>query len=73
MPKYSIGSVLTISVFTEVEADSKEEAIEEAGSRSVMSLCHQCSRGDYDAEWCTSGELDGEPDFEQHLAVDEID
>lgn len=62
MPKYIVTGSITISVHTVVDADSPEAAKEEAQSRSVQGLCHQCadSRG-ADEEWRTSVELDGEP------------
>lgn len=60
--KYTVGAMVTISVFTEVEADSAEKAVEIAEDRGLVGLCHQC--GDdrtASAEWVTSGELDGTP------------
>jgi hypothetical protein len=51
----------TISMGIDVEADSLEAAIAEAQEASVMSLCHQCARGEKGA-WNTSRELDcGDP------------
>lgn len=62
MPKYMVTSAITISMHTEVEADSAEEAKEIASQRGIMSMCHSCARSDGDdEEWRTSGELDGEP------------
>lgn len=61
MPKYTFIINMEISMNTEVEASSLDSAIEEAQSRLPISLCHQCARGEDDAEWCTSGELDGSP------------
>jgi hypothetical protein len=56
---------MTISVHTTVYADSPEEAKEIAlKERSPMSLCYQCSHGEPESEWVTSGELDGEPDVQ---------
>jgi hypothetical protein len=49
----------TISLATQVEADTLEQAIEAAKSRGPMSLCSQCAPGA--DEWGTSGELDCEP------------
>ena len=59
--KFMVVGTITISVHTDVEARDEEEAIEIAVGRPVMSLCHQCARGDSNEEWATSGELDGEP------------
>ena len=58
--KYSFSVEMMISMSIDVEAKSIEEAIKKAESAPVMSLCHQCARGD-DGEWRTSGELDGDP------------
>lgn len=65
MAKYRISASLTISVITEVEAASEEEAVSEAFGRPVIDLCHHCA-GDESvgSEWVTTGELDGEPDDE---------
>jgi hypothetical protein len=51
----------TIGVFTDVEADSPEQAKELAEDRGMVGLCYQCATGDPAEEWCTSGELDGIP------------
>lgn len=54
--------MVTISVLTDVEAESEDEAIRLAEERSVIGLCHQCGGNrTRDEEWVTSGELDGEP------------
>lgn len=65
MPKYLVSTHLTISVHTEVDADSPEEAKNIAGQRGVMGLCHSCASSDEsDVEWRTSGELDSLPDID---------
>ncbi len=56
MPTYKLCSLVTISVHTEVEADSLEEAIAIANERG-LSMIHD--EGDPTEEWVTSGELDG--------------
>lgn len=61
MKIYRVVSMCTISVHTDVEANSKREAVRIARDRSMMSLCHQCSSGNTSEEWTTSGELDGTP------------
>jgi len=63
MTRYCFVINATISLHTDVEAESLEEAIEEAKGRVVMSLCHQCAAGEPDSrdEWRTSGELDTDP------------
>lgn len=60
-----VSGLITISVSTRVEAECEEEAVGLATERSIMGLCHRCagSEGD-DEEWRTSGELDGEVDYE---------
>ncbi len=68
--KYTITGMLTISVHTEIFANSEAEAMKKANRRSVQSLCHQCARGDSKMEFCTSGELDGEP---YDLKVEEVE
>jgi hypothetical protein len=60
MARYRISGQVTISIYTDVEADSPDAAIEEAEGRAMKRLCWSCgdSRGS-DEEWVTSGELDG--------------
>jgi hypothetical protein len=61
MSKYGFVIEATISMGIDVEADSLEAAIEKAKGAGVMSLCHQCARGE-EGVWNTSGELDcGDP------------
>lgn len=72
--RYSVGGVITISVHTEVEASSPEEAREIAMSeRGIMSLCHHCANADASVEWVTCGELDCDapspPEGETELEV----
>lgn len=59
--KFIVSAEITISVSTEVLAHTAEAALRIARGRPVMSLCHQCATGESDAEWTTTGELDGEP------------
>lgn len=62
MAKFVVVAQVTISIFTEVEADTEEQALKEAEERALHGLCYQC--GGFDTkgeEWCTSGELDGTP------------
>lgn len=59
--RYSFAIAATITLTTDVEADSLEEAIEEAQSRGTQSLCHQCSVGDCDVEWSLTGKIDCDP------------
>jgi hypothetical protein len=58
--KFSFQVETTISLYTEVEAESLEEAVELAKKNGVQGLCHQCARGDPDC-WNTTGELDCDP------------
>lgn len=67
--RYTVVGEVTISMHVEVEASSPEEAIERAEAAPMMSLCHQCGRGEPD-EWSTSGEFDGEP---TNLEAEEIE
>lgn len=71
--KYRVSALVTISVWTDVEADSEEEAKEIAEERPLQGLCHQCSSarfGEGEREWRTSGELDGVP---KELTAEEAD
>jgi hypothetical protein len=56
--KFSIAVAATITLYTEVEADSLEEALTAAQSRGVQGLCHQCSSGECGIEWSLTGEID---------------
>lgn len=58
--KFAFTGNVTVSVYTEVMAESAEEAGIEAEQRSIQSLYHQCSTGDAKREWSLTGELDGE-------------
>jgi hypothetical protein len=61
MARYRVSATMTISVYTDVEAGSKDEALEKARDHQNQSFCAQCSEGNPREEWVTSGELDGEP------------
>jgi hypothetical protein len=61
MAKYVFTAQVTVSLYTEVHANSKEEALELAEQRGLQSLCHQCSSNGSDEQWSLTGELDGEP------------
>lgn len=64
MQKYRVVGVTSVTLVTEVEAASYDEARELAEDRGVLTLCHQCSDGrNIYREWVTSGELDGEPEI----------
>lgn len=60
MSKYSFVVGATITLHVDVEAESLDEAIELAQGAGVVSLCHQCGRGEPD-EWSTTGEIDADP------------
>lgn len=59
--KFLLTAYVTVSLVTEVFANSEEEAIEIAEGRSLQSLCNQCANGNTYEEWSLIGELDGEP------------
>ncbi len=61
MKEFVVVANVTISVHTRIRARSAAAAIEEASGRGMPTLCHQCAGGNPDEDWCTSGELDGEP------------
>lgn len=58
--RWFVSAEVTISVRTVVEASSEREAIAAAMDQPMQSFCHQCSNGEEDREWVTSGELDGD-------------
>lgn len=58
--KYNLTAHVTISVYTEVEADSEEEAIEIAKKRDVCQV-NISSSYTPDEFWIAGEELDGEP------------
>ena len=60
MGKYTVRAEVTISVSTDVEADSEKEAVIEAAQRPMCTL-YATNQNDPDTEWVTSGELDGTP------------
>ncbi len=60
--KYRVNASITISVYTDVQASSPEEALQMAQQRDVIGLCHFCAEGNPDGEWSTNGSLDGEPE-----------
>lgn len=60
MKRYRVRGTVTISVFTDVEAEDEIAAKEVAAEHMPMSFCYQCSVGQPAEEWVTSGELDGE-------------
>lgn len=72
MTKYIVNGLVTISVNMLVEADSIEDAKEQAeGNGSMMRLCWECAEGAsghrngyHWNEWRTSGDLDGEPEVQ---------
>jgi hypothetical protein len=59
MKKYQLSGLVTISIFTEVEANSLEEAIQIADNREIQAYRH----GDKDqaSEAWVSEEFDGTP------------
>ena len=60
MSTYRFTALMTISVFTEVEADSEDEALEIAKERGTLGMTHQPFDGDAGDGWLCD-ELDGEP------------
>lgn len=58
--KYAVTGVVTISIWTTVEAESEEDAVFEAEGRPMMNFCHYCASSDSSKRWVAS-ELDGTP------------
>lgn len=62
MPTYRVSAAVTISVWTDVEAASEEQAKAIAEERPMQGLCRHCADGrGAKTMWRTSGELDGSP------------
>lgn len=66
MPKYIVPFVQVASHFVEVEAESKEEALELAYEEAYAQPCHQCSQ-----EIDLHGDWEALPDAEWSLLSDE--
>lgn len=71
--KFTFVSEITISIHTDVEATSLDEALKEAAERGMQSFCHQCADGDGSKDWATSGELDGDPAKITSVMVDDCE
>lgn len=63
MKKWRLVATATITLITDVEADSVEDAREIADKRGIQSVCHKCSGKNREHVWSLTGELDGEPDL----------
>jgi hypothetical protein len=61
MATYVVVAEVTVSIRTEVEAESPEKAMEIAEGREMSRLCHHCATGEPEKEWVAS-ELDGSPE-----------
>jgi hypothetical protein len=70
MKRYTFVVNPQITLLFEVEAASLAEALAKAGGAPVMSLCHQCARGEQGA-WRTSGELDADPTYAELVDAQE--
>ena len=58
--KYLVSGLVTISVYTVVEAENPEDAAAEAMLRPMQDLYSPWGEEpNEEAEWCHSGELDG--------------
>ncbi len=68
--RYIVRAIVGISVYTEVEAESLQEALDIADDRDLCSLSDPNSHGDKPCDvWCHSGEIDGTP---KDLTVEEM-
>ncbi len=62
MKRYSVISLVTISLHTYVDAENENDALDKACERDVQSLVGEWGSGaDPTEEWCHSGEIDGTP------------
>ena len=59
MATFTFSATMTVSSYTEVEADTYKEALEIAEAREVAGLCNQPFDSDYDISWNIA--TDGEP------------
>jgi hypothetical protein len=59
MKRYYITGTLSVTCYTEVDANSPEEALEIASYRNVSGLCHAPFLSNSDEEW--NFDNDGEP------------
>lgn len=59
--RYRVVAMMTISVHTDVEANSAEQAIELAHDRQPTTIWENNDENEVNESWCTSGELDGTP------------
>ena len=57
--RYTVSGVVTVGCWTEVEANSEEEAIKIAEERDLAGLCYSPFSGSVDEEFHFSN--DGEP------------
>lgn len=67
---YRVTGLVTISITTEVKAESAFEAKEKARERPLQTLCHHCASAENDEQWATTGELDGEPKIQEVIVED---
>lgn len=58
--RFTLSAQVTISIYTEVIAETEEEAKRIAETREMASLCYQCTR-DSNKVWVPGSGLDGEP------------
>lgn len=61
MTKFIVGGTVTVSCWTEVEAEDEAQAREIAAERGMAQLCHQALTPEADEAW-HFGE-DGEPNI----------
>lgn len=59
MKKFNLSAKITISLYTSIEAETIEEAIEIAKERETMQIINDCSYNE-DSVWMAS-DMDGEP------------
>lgn len=72
MPRYSFTSTATVSIVTNVEADTLKEAMEELDNRGMMTYCNHCITNGAEDSWVAE-ELDGDPQELLSITVDNED
>ena len=71
---FMVSGLVTISIFTKVQAKDANAALELAKGRDMVGLCFQCGGSDQQGEcFVTSGEMDGVPEGLQVEECDEDD
>ncbi len=58
--KFNVSATVTISIYKEVEAKNRADALRIAKELTMPGLCYQCTRDDSEEPTWVVGDLDGE-------------